>query len=162
MRVPVGMGFIVIRGKDTANVFGYGGRKLADGSPKPHQGWDCAAMVGSNVYAIKDGTVEFVVNADAGDYGKQVCLRFAHQGQTLYALYAHLNSIRVAAGQNVAEGDVLGTVGQTGNARGQHHTQAHLHFEVRTKPHAGLGLGDRLDPSLILGISPVVETLFPG
>lgn len=162
MRVPVGMGYVVIRGKETANVFGYGGRMLAGGRPKPHQGWDCAAFVGSHVYAITNGTIEFVVDADAGDYGRQVCLGFTHEGRTLYAFYAHLNSIRVAAGANVAEGDVLGTVGQTGNARGQHYTQAHLHFEIRTKPHAGLGLGDRLDPSLVLGISPVIETVFPG
>ena len=93
MRVPVGVGYIVIRGKETGNVFGYGGRTLANGSPKPHQGWDCAAFVGSSVYAISEGVVEFASNVDAGDYGKQVCLRFSHRGRPL-RLYAHLNSIR--------------------------------------------------------------------
>ena len=42
--------------------------------------------------------------------------------------YAHLNSVAdIKIGQRVAPGDVLGTVGTTGNARG---TPPHLHYGV--------------------------------
>ena len=43
-------------------------------------------------------------------------------------LYAHMlaGSRRVTAGQSVSQGQVLGTVGSTGNSSG-----THLHFEVR-------------------------------
>ena len=41
-------------------------------------------------------------------------------------LYAHLDKILVAEGDVVAQGQVLGTVGSTGNSTGPH-----LHFEIR-------------------------------
>jgi hypothetical protein len=41
-------------------------------------------------------------------------------------LYAHLHQIYVEEGQVVAQGDLLGTVGSTGNSTGPH-----LHFEIR-------------------------------
>lgn len=154
--MPVGS-YIVLRGKSLNNTFGFV-RKDNNGNPKPHQGWDIAAFVGSPIYAIADGTIEFIGNQ--GDYGKQVCLKFENKGQTLYGFYAHLNTIEVAKGQAVKEGQRLGTTGQTGNAAGQYHAEAHLHFELRTKPNPGAGLTDRLDPMLIFGISPVLETIF--
>ncbi|RYY98431.1 MAG: M23 family metallopeptidase, partial [Chitinophagaceae bacterium] len=43
--------------------------------------------------------------------------------------YAHLDEQRVRPGQHVAAGDILGLVGNTGNAR---HTPAHLHFGIYT------------------------------
>ena len=50
--------------------------------------------------------------------------------QTQHAFYfAHLSTISVCAGDTVHPGDVIGTVGNTGNAR---FTQPHLHFGVYT------------------------------
>lgn len=43
-----------------------------------------------------------------------------------YTLYAHLNSVKVNKNAHVKRGDILGTMGNSGNANG-----THLHFEVR-------------------------------
>lgn len=47
-------------------------------------------------------------------------------GAHLYAIYAHLSSIAVAAGTDLAPNALIGTCGDTGNSQG-----AHLHLEVR-------------------------------
>ena len=45
------------------------------------------------------------------------------------AIYVHLDRVWVEPGDHVIRGQVIGTVGRTGNAEGQR--QAHLHFELR-------------------------------
>ncbi|MEL7210457.1 MAG: M23 family metallopeptidase, partial [Actinomycetota bacterium] len=47
-------------------------------------------------------------------------------GGGLTTLYAHQSRRGVVAGDRLAQGEVLGEVGSTGNSTG-----AHLHFEVR-------------------------------
>ena len=49
-------------------------------------------------------------------------------GETFYTFYAHMrnNSICVSVGQQVSEGQILGTQGSTGNSTGDH-----VHFEIR-------------------------------
>ncbi len=61
-------------------------------------------------------------------YGKAVVIHhsFTYQGEPLYTLYAHLDEILVAEGQNVAAGERIGNMGNTGKTTGPH-----LHFEVR-------------------------------
>ncbi len=54
-------------------------------------------------------------------------------------LYAHLDQIDVAEGDIVAQGQVIGTVGSTGNSTGPH-----LHFEIRD-------FGNLTDPLGLLG-----------
>src|SRR4249919_1776447 len=126
-----------IRGKSFNNAFGDHARKNPDGTIRPHQGWDISSPPGTPVYAVKHGIIAFVKDSGNQGYGKQVGLEFHHRGQTLYALYAHLQTIDVIPGMFVAEGEQLGTSGQTGNAHGQALSEAHLHFEVRTKANAG-------------------------
>lgn len=163
MHLPVKHGFSMhIRGNSLNNTFGeVRTKKDKQGKivPKLHQGWDIASFPGSPVYAITDGIIEFVKDYGTVGYGKHLCLKFEHKGETLYALYAHLQSIDIAAGQPVTEGQQLGRSGQTGNAENQHHTEAHLHFEIREKPNSGL-LSDLRDPMTVLGFSPIAEIVF--
>jgi murein DD-endopeptidase MepM/ murein hydrolase activator NlpD len=161
MHLPVKHGFSLhIRGNSPNNMFGMV-RKDKSGKPKAHQGWDIAAFPGSPVYAIKNGIVRYTKDDGDVGLGKYICLEFDHDGKTLFAIYAHLQSIEVVAQQFVAEGEQIGRAGQTGNANGQHYTEAHLHFEVRSTPHAGLGLGNRIDPLTIFGYSAISEVISP-
>jgi murein DD-endopeptidase MepM/ murein hydrolase activator NlpD len=135
-------------------------RKHSNGTPKPHQGWDIAAAPGTDVFAITNGVIEFVKDDGVNNLGKQVCLSFEYNGRTLYAVYGHLSEIDVAEGMFVMEGEQLGKTGQTGNATGQALSEAHLHLEIRTQPHAGLGLPGRQDPMTVLGYAPILEVIF--
>ena len=64
---------------------------------------------------------------ERGDYRPLAGNHVIVEGDRGVALYAHLRegSIRVRAGQPVAAGDVLGTVGNSGNS-----TMPHLHFHL--------------------------------
>jgi murein DD-endopeptidase MepM/ murein hydrolase activator NlpD len=85
-----------------------------------HTGLDFKAAWGAPVYAVTGGTVIKLARHPA--YGKMVILRVA-PGVTVW--YCHLSSITVKRGDVVA-GQMLGRIGQTGNATGPH-----LHLEVR-------------------------------
>jgi len=94
-----------------------------DGGGRPHEGVDIFAVKGTPVVAITDGRISSTGNRGLG--GKQVWLRDGLFGKTMY--YAHLDSIATADGQLVKQGDTLGFVGNTGNART---TAPHLHFGI--------------------------------
>ena len=128
-------------------------RKKPDLTPKPHQGWDLAAPVGTEIFAIADGVITRVVHQDNGGYGRSVTLAFQGEGKGLvsvamFAFYAHLSVVLVGVNAVVKRGDVLGRTGVSGNAGG---TPPHLHFEIRTASHVGGGLSDRVDPGEVLG-----------
>lgn len=57
-----------------------------------------------------------IVAERRGDRGNVVVLQHRWNGQTLYTTYAHLSVINVIVGQQVAEGEQIGEVGETGNA----------------------------------------------
>jgi murein DD-endopeptidase MepM/ murein hydrolase activator NlpD len=90
---------------------------------RAHSGIDFAAPTGTRVRAAGDGVVEFA-GPKAG-YGNMVTVR--HRGQ-YSTVYAHLSRFApgVQRGARVAQGDVVGFVGQTGWATGPH-----LHYEFR-------------------------------
>ncbi|GAA3948319.1 peptidoglycan DD-metalloendopeptidase family protein [Allohahella marinimesophila] len=94
-----------------------------DGGRRAHHGVDIFAPRGTAVLAVADGTVARTGDTPLG--GLHVWQRSASQGHRYY--YAHLDSISVAAGDRLKAGDVIGTVGNTGNAR---LTPPHLHFGV--------------------------------
>ena len=141
-----------IRGGTVSNTFGMV-RRYADGRPKPHQGWDLFAAVGTMVYAIGDGKVAFV--RDGGDYGLQLCHSFVCQDRTLYAFYAHLQTVLVRAGETVTMRQEIGRTGISGNARNLPRHEHHLHFEIREHEHCGQGLAGRLSPLAIYGHCPL-------
>ncbi|WP_414520869.1 LysM peptidoglycan-binding domain-containing M23 family metallopeptidase [Umezakia ovalisporum] len=99
-----------------------------------HSGVDFLTSVGSPVQAIAPGTVVFA--QPQGTYGQLVIIN--HSGG-LQSRYAHLNEINVSVGQKVNQGDLLGTVGTTGEPTV---TQPHLHFEMRSSSDLGWAAED--------------------
>ena len=87
-----------------------------------HRAIDIAAPVGTPVTVADRGVVLRAGWNDQG-YGRFVIVN--HNIDYL-TLYAHLDKILVTEGEVVAQGEVLGTVGSTGNSTGPH-----LHFEIR-------------------------------
>jgi murein DD-endopeptidase MepM/ murein hydrolase activator NlpD len=98
-----------------------------------HHGEDIFAPLGAPILAVADGTVFSVGWNDLG--GNRLWLR-DERGNEFY--YAHLSAYSPLArnGARVRAGDVLGFVGNTGDAE---FTPPHLHFEIH--PLALLGLG---------------------
>lgn len=142
----------VIRRNSVSNTFGMV-RKRADGTPKPHQGWDFFAEVGTSCFAIADGTVVF--SGDRGDFGLIVVHSFVSGGKTFFAAYAHLETSEVKVTQKVSKGDLIGTTGKSGNAFNLPALDMHLHFEIRTEKAPGLGLAGRISPFKIYGKMPL-------
>jgi hypothetical protein len=102
----------------------------ANGTRDPHRGVEFLNKFGTPVYAAGAGMVLFagldeqaIYSPWRNFYGNLVVIEHANN---LYTLYAHLSEIVVRQGQQVAVGDRIGAVGQTGVAIG-----SHLHFEVR-------------------------------
>lgn len=94
-----------------------------------HSGVDLLAPVNTPVTAIAPGIVVFA--KEQGSYGKLVIIN--HAGG-LQSRYAQLDSINVTLGQTVKKGDILGSVGTTGQPTS---TQPHLHFEMRSNGSLG-------------------------
>ncbi|MGF1482468.1 MAG: LysM peptidoglycan-binding domain-containing M23 family metallopeptidase [Cyanophyceae cyanobacterium] len=94
-----------------------------------HSGIDLLADSGTSVLAADAGTVAYVGQDE--NYGNFIAIDHGEGRQTRYA---HLGSIRVSASQSVASGDVIGTVGTTGQPDIE---VPHLHFEVRFNSPAG-------------------------
>jgi murein DD-endopeptidase MepM/ murein hydrolase activator NlpD len=92
----------------------YGTRKL-------HSGVDVGAPRGTPIAATTDGVVIF--SGRRGGYGNTVIV---DHGGGLSSLYAHMSQISAGEGATVNRGDVVGLVGATGTATGNH-----LHFEIR-------------------------------
>lgn len=86
-----------------------------------HAGIDISSRAGGRVVAPASGTVVRV--GWSNSYGRIV--EIAH-GFGIRTLYAHLEATRVAEGQRVRRGDLVGVVGSTGRSTGPH-----LHYEVQ-------------------------------
>jgi LysM repeat protein len=85
---------------------------------------DLAGAVGSTIRAAASG--EVIVSKSSGwngGYGQYIVIKHSNGAQTLYA---HLSYNSVGVGAYVAQGEVIGSMGNTGRSTG-----SHLHFEVR-------------------------------
>ena len=89
-----------------------------------HRGVDLSAPMGSPVRAMRSGTVVQV----GRHRGLGWFIELEHPGR-LTSLYAHLDTTSVEVGKRVKQGEAIGTIGKTGNARSRM-IQPHLHFEV--------------------------------
>jgi murein DD-endopeptidase MepM/ murein hydrolase activator NlpD len=100
--------------------FGYR-RDPFNGVAAMHAGLDFRGRVGAPIHAAAAGKVTFV--GTKSGYGKVI--EVSH-GNGLMTRYAHMSAWRARPGQEVAAGDVIGAIGNTGRSTGPH-----LHFEVR-------------------------------
>lgn len=106
-----------------------------------HLGMDLAAPMYSNVIAPADGVIVYAsaVTGDGGGYlgnwigwpygGGNTIAMIARSNSKLYGItFAHLSSrLKVRAGQQVRQGDVIALSGNTGNSTGPH-----IHIELFT------------------------------
>ena len=88
-----------------------------------HLGIDIAAGLGAPVWAADAGVVTIAQGGWNGGYGNIVMI---DHGNGWITVYGHLSQINVVPCQGVAQGQVIGLAGSTGNSTGPH-----LHFETR-------------------------------
>ena len=120
------------------------GDTLSDFGPKGtgqrNDGVNIRAAAGTPVRSAAAGEVVYAGNQVPG-FGNLVLVKHADGWVTAYA---HLSSTDVKMRQQVAQGAVLGAVGQTGGV-----TEPQLHFEVRYAP-TPKDKARPVDPSLVL------------
>jgi murein DD-endopeptidase MepM/ murein hydrolase activator NlpD len=122
-----------------------------------HHGDDVFAPLGAPLLAVASGTVFSVGWNKIG--GNRLWLRDG-QGNLFY--YAHLSAFSPLAvnGNKVNAGDVIGFVGNTGDAQG---TPYHLHFEVHPVGLLGLGYDGAVNPtSYLLAWKHLQDVSFAG
>lgn len=85
-----------------------------------HKGIDIKASTGTPIRAVADGRV--TESNKMNGYGNVIIISHDNEYTTLYA---HNESNLVQEGDDVVQGQIIGTVGQTGRA-----STSHLHFEV--------------------------------
>lgn len=106
-----------------------------DYDPNVHRGIDIAGAEGNPIYATDSGVV---VYAGGSNYGYGNLLVIDH-GTGWQSAYAHLSTIAVSCGMNVGQGEVVASVGNTGNSSGPH-----LHFELNSSAYGKVNPWDFL------------------
>ncbi|MEO6407040.1 MAG: M23 family metallopeptidase [Ferruginibacter sp.] len=129
---------------DQANIGSVWGDER-DGGKRRHEGIDIFAAKGTYVVAISDGYIEVIGNDDIG--GNNITLQPDDYSWNAY--YAHLDKIYVNSGQRVKKGQLIGSVGNTGNAKT---TPPHLHFGIYTSSNVAF------DPLPYIKTSPKITT----
>ncbi|GIL13862.1 MAG: hypothetical protein BroJett038_25820 [Chloroflexota bacterium] len=119
-RLWAGQGFqLPILGSELTSPFG-AFRTFNQSFQTRHTGWDIRATLGQPIMAIGAGRVAYAGFMDIR--GNIVVL---DHGYGIFSTYAHLSQIHVTRGQSINEGQIIGTVGNTGRTSG-----AHFHWEV--------------------------------
>lgn len=144
-----------VAGKDDKAIQSFWGAPR-DGGARKHEGNDIFAPKGTNLLALTDGEITRLTNTGIG--GKTVWLY--DQERDLRYYYAHLDEQLVRKGQYVRRGDVVGTVGNTGNART---TPPHLHFGIydgaAIDPFPFLQRTDELPPNSSIAIREPAKSM---
>ena len=113
------------------------GGGISRGWSGTHGGIDIWNSANTPIYAADSGVVIVSQDTTVG-YGRYVIIDHQNGMQTLYG---HMNTRLVEVGEVVAKGQLIGLMGMTGLATGNH-----LHFEVRL----GGGYSSRTDPAPFL------------
>jgi len=85
-----------------------------------HRGVDIANQPGVPVIAPAKAVVTFA--SVSGGFGKMLVL---DHGYGIRTRYGHLNEFKVAVGDHIERGEIIGTIGNSGRSTGPH-----LHYEV--------------------------------
>jgi murein DD-endopeptidase MepM/ murein hydrolase activator NlpD len=109
----------------------YGSQRILNGIPKsPHYGVDFAADEGTPIKNMLGGVVT-LSEKDLYYSGGTVIIDHGHGISTLYM---HMKNVNVSVGQNLNQGDLIGTVGKTGRSTGPHlHIQLHW-YDTKLDP----------------------------
>lgn len=100
-----------------------------------HPGIDLGGALGTPVFPIQNGVVEFEEYSNYG-YGNTIIVNHRNG---LRSRYAHLQKIKTKVGDEVTTSTEIGTLGSTGRSTGPHvHLEAYLE-------------GKTIDPRIILG-----------
>jgi murein DD-endopeptidase MepM/ murein hydrolase activator NlpD len=108
---------------------GFGPRRAPTaGASSFHPGVDFVPGAGTPIHVIADGVVRQVFPYNNNGCGVHAIIDHVIRGQLVSSVYCHMQvgSLRLAAGQHVQVGDIVGRVGSTGIATGPH-----LHLEIR-------------------------------
>ena len=109
----------------------YGSQRILNGKPRrPHYGIDFHAPEGTPIKAMMDGNVTLAEN---DMYFTGGTLIFDH-GHGVSTLFMHLKDINVEVGQRVKQGEIVGTLGQSGRATGPHLDIRLNWFDVKLDP----------------------------
>lgn len=115
----------VLGGRITSNF----GRRIDPFTKKisTHDGIDFGGRLGTPILAVADGVVKTAktLYTPHKNYGREIVIDHGHGYETRYA---HLSRVKVRRGQKVSRWDVIGEMGATGRALGEH-----LHYEVLYK-----------------------------
>jgi murein DD-endopeptidase MepM/ murein hydrolase activator NlpD len=117
----------------------------ARGGSRRHEAIDILAPRGTDVLAVEDGRVAKIFTSDAGG----LTVYQYDPSETFVYYYAHLDSYApgLKEGSMLRKGDVVGTVGTTGNAPKD---TPHLHFAIsKLDPDKRWWGGTALDPFLV-------------
>lgn len=115
------------------------------GEKLSHAGIDLGAEKGTPAKAMLPGIVKSISKESSPwQKGNKMtqgnAILIAHDGG-LTSLYCHMESINVSVGEKVDKNTIIGTVGNSGNAR---FTSPHIHFEVSKN-------GQKVNPRSIIG-----------
>jgi len=110
--------------------------KITQGYHAFHPAIDFDGLTGDPIYPILKGKIEAIIFARFA-LGNHIII---NHGNGLKSVYAHLSKIEVSSGEEVENDRIIGKVGATGRAFGDH-----LHLEV-------IDNGRHINPRTLLGI----------
>ena len=109
----------------------YGSQRILNGKPKwPHYGIDIAAKQGTLIKSSASGKVTMAED-DLYYTGGTIIMDHGHGISTIYS---HLENVMVSVGDQINQGDIIGTVGSTGRSTGPHLDFRINWFQTRLDP----------------------------